>query len=118
MPAKRTNRRKKKNPTTAQIVVLGIGGTIGVGLLGYGIYLAVKKPEPSLTPGPEGAVGMNRWEYQVIPNGPVFISRVWPPGGAAPITVAGGVPDYGAAIAAGISYIKARGGIPIPRGAA
>ncbi len=97
-------RRKKKNPTTAQLVVLGVGTTIGVGLLGYGIYLVVKKPT-------------DRWEYQVVQTGPVFLALVWPPGDEKGVTV-GSVPDYGAAIALAIAHIKSQGGIPVPRGAA
>ena len=115
MAAKSTRRRrKKKNPTTAQIVVIAVGGTIGVGLVGYGIYLAVKKPTPSL---PEGGAGpMNQWGYQVIPSGPVFLPRVWPPGGADPITFPP-APNYAAAMAVAISHIKSEGGVPVPRGA-
>lgn len=34
--------RKKKNPSTAQWVIIGVGSALGVGLVGYGVSRLVK----------------------------------------------------------------------------
>jgi hypothetical protein len=59
-------RRGMMNPSKAQWAVLGVGGLAGLGLLGYGIYLAVK-PASAAESG-EGSLGLPGavYEYRII----------------------------------------------------
>jgi len=58
-------RRRKKNPSGAQIAVLTIGGLAGAGLIGYGIYRLTRPTAASDTP--EGGLGLPgaTYEYRV-----------------------------------------------------
>lgn len=60
-------KRGKRNPSAAQWAVLGVGGAVGLGLLGYGIYLAVKPKGAAETP--DGSLGMpgETYEYRITP---------------------------------------------------
>lgn len=86
---------------------IAIGVATGLGVVGVvSIVYALVKADP-------------KWEYQVIPTGAaVYMVHVWDPEGAGPRVVASGIPNYGAAQAVAISYIKAQGGIPVARGSA
>lgn len=102
--------RKRKNPSTAQWFVLGIGGTVGLGLLGWGIYLAVKPATPAL-PGGTGFGGGTPavYSWSVSGSGNRFTPIVITPTGRRILLPA--VPNYGAAQAAALRYIESQGGV-------
>lgn len=109
----RRRKRKKKNPSTAQIAVLAVGSALGLGLVSYGIYLAVKKPAPSLPPEGLGGVGPTAPEtYSVfvrpLANGQFQGYVVMPNGRRMPM--AGAQPTSQQAYAAAAGWVRAQGG--------
>lgn len=106
-------KRKKKNPSTAQWIVLGVGSSLGLGLIGYGIYLAVRTPQTQL---PEGGVGPGGiWEYKVRRGlrRDRFVPWVTPPGGDAIRLKARRTAELAEQDA--ISYIEGLGGVAVPK---
>ena len=113
-------RRRKKNPTTTQWIVLGVGGAVGLGLLGYGINLAVKnrKAEKQLgTPESAGAPEF-QWQFTLRPvldaRGTKWTAIVYEPGGTNPQMLPG-YQTRGAAAGAAQGFIVGRGGTPVYR---
>ncbi len=107
--ARRRRTRKKKNPTTAQKIVLAVGGAVSLGLVGYGIYLAVKKPPPSLPPDALGGGGPTAPQvYNVIVRrvGDKFQGMVVYPNGRR-MSYGGPQSSYQAAYQATANYITA-----------
>lgn len=114
--SKRRRRGKKKNPSKAQLIVLGVGGVIGFTLLGVGIYVAVKKPQGGILPpggAPEGgSIEGAEWGYQISQDGRWYTATVYPPAGD-PVTLRGRI-RKDAAIRVAKRYVSSRGGIPVP----
>lgn len=114
--AKRRKKRRK-NPSTAQWAVLGVGGVLGLGLLGYGLYLRRKSPSNGLPPEgqgggvfPEGEPGFEIYRYSVIGSGDRWFARIQPPYGRS--RQLGPYATRASAMSAAVSSIRALGGIP------
>lgn len=111
MAARRRRRKKRKNPSTAQWVVLGVGGAVGLGLLGYGIYLAVK-PAPTALPSGGGGFGGSAaaaYLWSVRQTGSTFTPVVTAPNGRR--IMLGAVGSYELAQASALTYIQSQGGV-------
>lgn len=116
--ARRRKTKRKKNPTTAQWVVLGVGGAVGLGLIGYGIHLAVKGRKALPTP-PEGlGVGVPVWTYEVSRTrqpGPIaFTAKVFKPDGTIAVYLQG-FQTPAQAVGAAKAYIIGQGGVAVER---
>ena len=112
MARKQRRTRRRKNPTTAQCVVLGIGSVAGLGLLGYGIYRVVRKPAtPEISAGGFGAgVGAQIYSYVIGGGEGNWLPVVYDPQGK--VETLPTVPTYEGARQAAIAHIIRLGGVP------
>lgn len=97
--------RRRKNPTKAQWVVLGVGGAIGLGLLGYGVAVTVRNRRRLAGP----------WQYTLheLDTGQ-WVPTIYEPGGRNPKELAQHV-SRRLADGAARSYIERKGGTPVYR---
>lgn len=118
----RRRKKKRRNPSTAQWVVLGVGGAVGLGLVGYGVHLMVKnRRSAKQIAGAEGAAApVVQWKYSITDTGSgnaSFVATVYAPDGSK--TDLDNYSSEQAADDGARSFILVRGGVPIriPAGA-